>query len=335
MLYIALIIILFCVYYFGKDKLGNLNSSILCLNNKGYEKPVIALLFLSSLITIIATFMILASIFFEALKFFEKESFFGFVFGTTWAPHDAFLGKKAQFGSLGLFMGTFYISLIAILTAFPLGIFSAICLSKYTDKKIRAYLKPALEILAGVPSVVYGFFAAIFIAPFVVKTAGFFGFEASYNNALGAGFVMGVMIIPMIASLCDDAISLVPKRLEYAALSLGLTKEESICFVTIPTAMPGIIGACLLGLSRALGETMVVVMAASLRANLSLNPLEDMTTVTVKIVEVLSGDQEFNNSLTLSAFALGIALFVLTFIINLIAVLTSRSFQKRYKISNL
>ncbi|MDO5046169.1 phosphate ABC transporter permease subunit PstC [Campylobacter sp.] len=315
--------------------MSSLNLGLFSLKHKGAQKLVVAFLFLSSLITIVATFMILSSIILEAMKFFSKESFFGFLFGTVWAPHDAFLDKNAQFGSVGLFFGTFYISLIAIVTAFPIGIFSAIYLSQYASKRARALLKPVLEILAGVPSVVYGFFAAIFVAPFTVKIAEFFGLNASYNNALSAGVVMGIMIIPMISSLCDDSISLVPKRLQYAALSLGLTKEESICFVVLPSAMPGIIGACLLGLSRALGETMIVVMAASLRVNLSLNPLEDMTTVTVKIVEVLSGDQEFNNSLTLSAFALGITLFALTFIINLIAVLISRNFQRKYKISNL
>lgn len=225
--------------------------------------------------------------------------------------------------------------MIAILTAFPFGIFSAIYLSKYATTTKRAFLKPVLEILAGVPSVVYGFFAAIFVVPFVVKMANFFGLEASYNNALSAGVVMGLMIIPMISSICDDSISLVPKHLEHGVLALVLTKEETICFVTLPTAMPGIIAACLLGLSRALGETMIVVMAASLRVNLSLNPFEDMTTVTVKIVEVLSGDQEFDNSLTLSAFGLGLTLFILTFIINLADVLISRSFAKKYRISNL
>nr|WP_257793017.1 phosphate ABC transporter permease subunit PstC [Campylobacter sp. RM16192] len=315
--------------------MSSLNLEAFNLKNRGVQKLVVAFLFVSSMITIVATFMILSSIILEAMKFFSKESFFGFLFGTTWAPHDAFLDKDGQFGSVGLFFGTFYISLIAIITAFPIGIFSAIYLSQYASKRARATLKPILEILAGVPSVVYGFFAAIFVAPLTVKIAGFLGLNASYNNALSAGLVMGIMIIPMISSLCDDSISLVPKRLQYGALSLGLTKEESICFVVLPSAMPGIIGACLLGISRALGETMIVVMAASLRVNLSLNPLEDMTTVTVKIVEVLSGDQEFNNSLTLSAFALGITLFVLTFIINLIAVLISRNFQRKYKISNL
>lgn len=336
MLYLLLLFALsLCLYYFYKGRLVALNFDAFSFKNKRVQKAVKAVLFTSSLITIVATFMILASVIFEALKFFEKQGFFDFFFGLNWAPHDAFLDKKASFGSVGLFFGTFYISLIAIITAFPLGIFSAIYLSQYASKSQRAYLKPFLEILAGVPSVVYGFFAAIFIAPLVVKFAAVFGILASYNNALSAGVVMGIMITPMIASLCDDAISLVPKRLHYGALSLGLTKEESITFSILPSAMPGIIGACLLGLSRALGETMIVVMAASLRVNLSLNPFEDMTTVTVKIVEVLSGDQEFDNPLTLSAFALGVTLFALTFIINLIAVLISRNFQRKYKISNL
>nr|WP_169972814.1 MULTISPECIES: phosphate ABC transporter permease subunit PstC [unclassified Campylobacter] len=335
MLYIVLFCLSFGVYFFYKHQNTALNLQNLSLTNKKVERLVIAFLFVSSLITILATLMILGSIIFEALNFFKKESAFGFFFSSIWAPHDAFLDKKAHFGSIGLFFGTFYISLIAILTAVPFGLFSALYLSEYASRRARSFLKPILEILAGVPSVVYGFFAAIFVAPLVVKIASNFGINASYNNALSAGLIMGVMITPMISSLCDDAISLVPKRLKEGALSLGLTKEESICFVVLPSAMPGIIGACLLGLSRALGETMIVVMAASLRVNLSLNPLEDMTTVTVKIVEVLSGDQEFDNSLTLSAFALGITLFVLTFIINLIAVLISRNFQRKYKISNL
>lgn len=335
MFYLILFALLFCLYYIYKGKIASLNADTLSFKNKAVCNATYALLFLSSLIAIVCTLMILASILFEALRFFEKQGFLNFFFSTNWAPHDAFLGKEGSFGSLGLFFGTFYISLIAICVAFPLGIFTAIYLSQYCNKSKRAYLKPFLEILAGVPSVVYGFFAAIFVAPVVVKIASFFGIQASYNNALSAGLIMGVMITPMIASLCDDVLCLVPKKLDHAALSLGLTKEESIGFAILPTAMPGIIAACLLGLSRALGETMVVVMAASLRVNLSLNPLEDMTTVTVKIVEVLSGDQEFDNPLTLSAFALGITLFAITFVINFIAVLVSRNFQRKYKISNL
>ncbi|WP_268250093.1 phosphate ABC transporter permease subunit PstC [Campylobacter suis] len=303
--------------------------------NKGSQNLTYALLFAASLVSIICTLMILASILFEAMKFFSTQSFTNFFLSFHWAPHDAFLGKDGSFGSLGLFFGTFYISLIAVLTAFPLGIFTAIYLSQYCSKQKRAYLKPFLEILAGVPSVVYGFFAAIFVAPIVVSMAEFFGLDASHNNALSAGLVMSVMITPMIASLCDDTLCQVPKKLHYGALSLGLSKEESIIFAVLPPAMPGIIAACLLGLSRALGETMIVVMAASLRVNFSLNPLEDMTTVTVKIVEVLSGDQEFDNPLTLSAFALGITLFAITFVINFIAVLISRAYQRKYKIANL
>jgi phosphate transport system permease protein len=219
--------------------------------------------------------------------------------------------------------------------AVPIGIFSAIYLSQYANKKTRSVLKPLLEILAGIPTVVYGFFAAITFAPIVVKIANYFGLEASFNNALAPGIIMGVMIIPIISSLSDDVINSVPRSQKDGALALGLTKAETIKDIIIPAALPGIISAVLLGVSRALGETMIVVMAAGLRPNLTGNVLEDMTTVTVMIVDALTGDQEFNSSMTLSAFALGLVLFFVTLVINIFSVYMIKKFKKKYSVSSL
>jgi phosphate transport system permease protein len=308
------------------------------------ENLVKSILILAATVSILTTFGILFSIIFESINFFQRESFFGFLFGTQWNPDTAFLAgasrggeeaAAAQFGAVPIFAGTFYITLIAMAVAVPIGLFSAIYMSEYASKKVRNIIKPTLEVLAGIPTVVYGFFAAITVAPFIVDLFAFFGMEASYRSALGAGVVMGIMIIPIISSLSDDVISSVPQNVRNGSLALGMNKAETIKFVVLPSAMPGIIAATLLGVSRALGETMIVVMAASLRPNLTMNPLEDMTTVTVKIVEALIGDQEFDSSLTLSAFALGLVLFVVTLIINIISITTIRKFHQKYKISNL
>lgn len=308
------------------------------------ESFIKGMLLLASFISILTTFGILFSILFESIHFFRRESFIDFIFGLNWNPDTAFLegaGRStegagaANFGAVPIFAGTFYITAIAMLVAVPIGVLSAIFMSEYASQKVRSRVKPMLEILAGIPTVVYGFFAAITVAPFIVSFFGSLGITASFESALGAGIVMGVMIIPIIASLSDDVISSVPQNIRNGSLALGMNKAETIKFVVLPSAMPGIIAATLLGVSRALGETMIVVMAASLRPNLTWNPLEDMTTVTVKIVESLVGDQEFNSSLTLSAFALGLVLFVVTLIINIISVYTIRKFHQKYKISNL
>jgi phosphate transport system permease protein len=308
------------------------------------EDVLKGILILATLISILTTFGILFSIIFESLHFFQRESISGFLFGTQWNPDTAFLAgasrggedvANAQFGAVPIFAGTFYITLIAMAVAVPIGLFSAIYMSEYASLKVRNIIKPTLEILAGIPTVVYGFFAAITVAPFIVDVFALFGMTASYRSALGAGVVMGIMIIPIISSLSDDVISAVPQNVRNGALALGMNKAETIKFVVLPSAMPGIIAATLLGVSRALGETMIVVMAASLRPNLTMNPLEDMTTVTVKIVEALVGDQEFDSSLTLSAFALGLVLFVVTLIINIVSITTIRRFHQKYKISNL
>ncbi len=208
-------------------------------------------------------------------------------------------------------------------------------MSEYASPKLRDYLKPILEILAGIPTVVYGFFAAITVAPLVVKVAAFFGLEATFNSALASGIVMGIMIIPLISSLSDDVIRAVPDSQRKAAFALGMTHGETIKNIVIPSAMPGIISASLLALSRALGETMIVVMAAGLRPNLSWNPLEDMTTVTVTIVNSLVGDFEFNSPETLSAFALGLMLFIVTLILNMISLSMIRKFKEKYKVNTL
>jgi phosphate transport system permease protein len=208
-------------------------------------------------------------------------------------------------------------------------------MSEYAGPKVRDYLKPLLEILAGIPTVVYGFFAAITVAPLIVKVAEFAGLEATFNSALASGIVMGIMIIPVISSLSDDVIRAVPDSQRKAAFGLGMTHGEIIKNIVLPSAMPGIISAALLGLSKALGETMIVVMAAGLRPNLSWNPLEDMTTVTVTIVNSLVGDFEFNSPETLSAFALGLILFIVTLILNMISLSLIRKFKEKYKVNTL
>jgi len=308
------------------------------------ENFIKGMLLFASLISVMTTFGILLSIIFEALHFFQTQSVTYFLFGTEWSPDTAFLegagrsdatAAQAKFGAVPIFAGTFYITIMAMILAVPVGLMSAIFMSEYATPRLRSQLKPFLEILAGIPTVVYGFFAALTIAPAIVNFFAIFGIEAQFQNALSSGIIMGVMIIPFISSLSDDVISSVPQSMRNGAYALGMNKAETIRFVVLPSAMPGIIASILLAVSRALGETMIVVMAAGLRPNLTWNPLEDMTTVTVKIVESLTGDQEFNNPLTLSAFALGFVLFVVTLVINIISVSTIRSFHRKYKISTL
>ena len=295
-----------------------------------------------AMISIFTTFGILFSIISEALRFFQMHSFWEFITGTTLNPGASFLaaarrgdGSGAEFGSVPLFAGTFMITLIAMLVAVPVGLMSAIYMSEYAPARVRTIAKPILEVLAGIPTVVYGFFAAITVAPIVVSISNFFGLDASYNNAVAPGVVMGIMIIPFISSLSDDVINAVPDSMRQGSLALGMTKGETIRDVVVPAALPGIISASLLGMSRALGETMIVVMAAGMRPNLTANPLEDMTTVTVRIVAALTGDQEFESAETLSAFALGLVLFAVTLVLNLVSVLMIRRFREKYRVNNL
>lgn len=294
----------------------------------------------AALISIITTLAIVLSIIFEAMRFFREVSVWEFVTGTVWAPGDTFLesvgrgedagGAGSFFGSVPLFAGTFMVTGIAMATALPIGLLSAIFMSEYATPTQRGIAKPLLEILAGIPTVVYGFFAAITVSPLVVDIAGFFGLDASYSNILSPGIVMGIMIIPFISSLSDDVINSIPQSLREGAYALGTTHSETIKQVILPAALPGVISAFLLGVSRALGETMIVVMAAGMRPNLTWNPLEDMTTVTVNIVASLTGDQAFDSLMTLSAFALGLVLFTVTLLLNLLSTYLIRRFKQNY-----
>ncbi len=293
------------------------------------ERAIVVVLMFATFLTVLTTFGILFSILFESLQFFEQQSFFYFIFGTEWFP------EGGKFGAIPLFAGTFYITAIAMAIAVPIGLLSAIYMSEYASPLTRDIVKPMLEILAGIPTVVYGFFAAITVAPAIVTFFDKFGFEVSFQNALAPGIIMGIMIIPIISSLSDDVISAVPQHVRHGSLALGMTKAETIKNVVLPSALPGIISASLLGVSRALGETMIVVMAAGLSANLTMNPLETMTTVTVRIVDAMTGDQEFSSPETLSAFALGLVLFAITLVINIIAVNIIRKFHEKYKVSSL
>ena len=298
----------------------------------------------AAMISIVTTFGILVSIIFEAIRFFQMESFWTFITGTTWDPGNSFqmaagrgegVESTANFGAVPLFAGTFMITLIAMLVAIPIGLLAAVYMAEFAPESVRTVAKPVLEVLAGIPTVVYGFFAAITVAPLIVDIFSPLGIEASYKNALAPGLVMGIMIIPFISSLSDDVITSVPDTMRQGSLALGMTHGETIRNVILPAALPGIISASLLAMSRALGETMIVVMAAGMRPNLTANPLEDMTTVTVRIVAALTGDQEFASAETLSAFALGLVLFVVTLLLNMVSVVLIRRFREKYSANNL
>ncbi|MCP4236094.1 MAG: phosphate ABC transporter permease subunit PstC [Aestuariibacter sp.] len=289
----------------------------------------------SSTIAIFTTIGIVLSVLFEALRFFEMIPFIEFIFGLEWSPQMAMredqVGSSGAFGAIPLFAGTFLISLIAMMVAVPVGLMSAIYLSEYASNKLKAYAKPTLEILAGVPTVVYGFFAALTVAPFIRDSGSLIGLDVSSESALAAGLVMGVMIIPFVSSLSNDVINAVPQSMRDASYGVGATQSETIRNVIIPAALPGIVGGVLLAVSRAIGETMIVVMAAGLSANLTANPLESVTTVTVQIVTLLVGDQEFDSPKTLAAFALGLALFVVTLLLNIIALRIVRKYREQYE----
>lgn len=247
------------------------------------------------------------------------------------AIREGQIGGSGAFGAVPLFAGTMLISAIAMIIAVPAGLMAAIYLSEYASTKVRTFVKPALEVLAGVPTVVYGFFAALTVAPYLRETGSMFGLSVSSESALAAGLVMGVMIIPFVSSLSDDVINAVPQSLRDGSFGLGATHSETIKQVIIPAALPGIVGGILLAVSRAIGETMIVVMAAGLAANLTANPMESVTTVTVQIVTLLVGDQEFNSPKTLSAFALGLMLFVITLILNSVALMVVKKYREQYE----
>lgn len=298
------------------------------------ERGVMFTLLLASLIAILTTFGIIASLVFESGLFFSKVSPIDFLTGLHWSPGTA-AGKDIgdNFGAIPLFWGTIYIgAIIAMIVAIPLGLMSAIYLTQYASATMRRWLKPMLEILAGVPTVVYGYFAALTIAPLVRDFAAALGqSNPSTESALAAGLVMGVMIIPFVSSMADDSIAAVPKAMGDGSLAMGATKSETIKRVLVPAALPGIVAGVMLAISRAIGETMIVVMAAGAAANLSLNPFDSMTTVTYQIVQLLTGDQEFNSPKTLSAFALGLVLFIVTLILNLVALRVVKRFREAYE----
>jgi len=299
------------------------------------EKAVMAFLVGSSLVAILTTVGIVLSVLFESIRFFEKVPVTEFLFGLQWSPQIAMradqVGSNGAFGAVPLFTGTLLISSIALVVAVPIGLLSAIYLAEYASLKFRSVAKPLLEILAGIPTVVYGFFAALTVAPFLRDMGADFGLTVSSESALAAGLVMGIMIIPFVSSLSDDFINAVPQSLRDGAYALGATQSETIRQVVIPAALPGIVGGVLLAASRAIGETMIVVMAAGLAANLTANPLEAVTTVTTQIVTLLVGDQEFDSPKTLAAFALGLVLFLATLGLNILALHIVRKYREQYE----
>ncbi len=300
----------------------------------GVERILRWVMILCCLVAILTTAGIVFSLLFEASRFFKSVSPLEFFFGLNWEPQIAIredqVASNGAFGAVPVFAGTILIAIIAMLVAIPIGLFSAIYLTEYASPKFRAWVKPLLEILAGIPTVVYGFFAVLIVAPAIRSAAASIGLEVAPNSALAAGAVMGVMIIPFVSSLSDDALAAVPASMREGSYGLGATKAETITQVLLPAALPGIMGGILLAVSRAIGETMIVVMAAGLIANLTANPLEGVTTVTVQIVTLLIGDTEFDSPKTLAAFALGLTLFVATLCLNVAALRIVQKYREKY-----
>lgn len=290
------------------------------------ERSVSIALMFCSFVAIVTTVGIVASVLVESMHFFGEVPVTEFLFGTHWSPTAADPG----FGAIPLFVGTLLISFIALLIAVPVGLMAAIYLSEYASKRVRSLAKPVLELLAGIPTVVYGFFAVLTIAPAIRGFGAVIGLDVASESALAAGLVMGVMIIPFVSSLSDDVISAVPQQLRDGSLGLGATRSETIKQVVLPAALPGVVSGVLLAASRAIGETMIVVMAAGLAANLTANPLEAVTTVTVQIVTLLTGDQEFDSAKTLSAFALALLLFFVTLLLNVVALRVVKKYREQY-----
>ena len=300
----------------------------------GVERIISYLLIACSMVAILTTVGIVLSVLFESIRFFHAVPVTDFLFGLDWSPQIALradqAGSSGAFGAIPLFAGTLLITLIAMVVAVPIGLMAAFYLSEYASGKVRAVAKPLLEVLAGIPTVVYGFFAALTVAPFIRDSGTILGLDVASESALAAGLVMGIMIIPFVSSLSDDVINAVTQSLRDGAYGMGATQSETIRKVIFPAALPGIVGAVLLAVSRAVGETMIVVMAAGLSANLTANPLEAVTTVTVQIVTLLVGDQEFDSPKTLAAFALGLVLFLVTLVLNVVALYIVRKYREQY-----
>ncbi len=331
---IALGIVMFAVALFGGYTVfKKINPSLRARNM--VERIIIIILIACSTIAIFTTLGIVLSVLFESLRFFQKIPVSEFLFGTHWSPQIAMradqAGSSGSFGAVPVLLGTFLISGIALAVAVPIGLMAAIYLSEYASKNLRAWAKPIMEILAGIPTVVYGFFAALTVAPFIRNIGEAMGLSVASESALAAGLVMGIMIIPFVSSLSDDVINAVPQAMRDGSYGLGATKSETITNVILPAALPGIVGSILLAASRAIGETMIVVMAAGMAAKMTINPLEAVTTVTVQIVTLLVGDQEFDSPKTLAAFALGLLLFTITLILNIIALYVVRKYREEYE----
>ncbi len=303
-------------------------------SREAVERIVIIAMIVASTIAILTTIGIVVSLFFEAYRFFLKVPLTDFLFGLEWSPQTAIradqVGSSGAFGAIPVFAGTLLITLIAMCVSVPVGLMSAIYMSEYASPRVRSFAKLLLEILAGIPTVVYGFFAALTVAPFFRGLGESVGLEVSSESALAAGVAMGIMIIPFVSSLSDDVITAVPRALRDGSHGLGATKSETITKVVLPAALPGIVGAVLLAVSRAIGETMIVVMAAGLASNLTANPFEAVTTVTVQVVTLLVGDQEFDSAKTLAAFALGLILFFVTLALSVVALSVVRQYREKY-----
>ena len=298
------------------------------------ERAIQGVLIACSLVAILTTVGIVASLVFEAFRFFAKIPVTEFLFGLEWSPQTAIrddqVGASGKFGVIPLLSGTLLISAIAMSVATPLGLLSATYLAEFASRRVRDVVKPALELLAGIPTVVYGFFAALVVAPLIRSMGSGVGFQISSESALAAGLVMGIMLIPFISSLSDDVINAVPQSLRDASLGMGATHAETVTKVVLPAATPGIIGSLLLAISRSVGETMIVVMAAGVAANLTANPFEAVTTMTVQIVTLLTGDQEFDSAKTLAAFAIALFLLVLTLCLNIVALRIVDRYKSKY-----
>lgn len=299
------------------------------------ERLVMVLMMVAASVAILTTLGIVLSVVFESILFFRLVPVTEFLFGTSWSPQMAMradqVGSSGAFGAVPIFVGTALISAIAMVVAVPIGLLSAIYLSEYAAPAFRSVAKPLLEVLAGIPTVVYGVFAVLVVAPAIRSWGMSLGLDVASESALAAGLVMGVMIIPFVSSLSDDVINAVPQSLRDGAYALGATPSETTRKVVLPAALPGIVGSIMLAISRAIGETMIVVMAAGLSANLTFNPLESVTTVTVQIVTLLTGDQEFDSPKTLAAFALGLLLFLVTLGLNVIALRVVNKYREQYE----
>lgn len=331
---LALTVLVFAVGILGTVIVRTRIASALRARNS-VERIIEWLLIGCSLIAVLTTLGIIASVVFEAARFFGKVPWYEFLFGLQWSPQTAIradqVGSSGAFGAVPLFWGTALISGIAMVVAVPIGLFAAVYLAEYAHPQFRAWTKPFLEILAGIPTVVYGFFAALTVGPALRGWGEAIGLDVASESALAAGLVMGIMIVPFVSSLADDMITAVPQSLRDGAYALGATKSETIRQVVFRAALPGIVGGVLLAVSRAIGETMIVVMAAGLAANLTANPLEAVTTVTVQIVTLLVGDQEFDSPKTLAAFALGLVLFLVTLGLNILALHIVKKYREQYE----